>query len=191
MRTSKAWNQPLDVVVRPRCRAVGEGAADDHHAARHGGGGIGPDGAGHEVDGPPVADDGRRLEVHRPARAEVRHTRPGAGVEGHEAEADRHVEDPRFDAVGPVGQPAPGQAPRGRRGPRPLVLAVHPEQLARRGVERDHRPPRPGGGVDDAPGHHRVPSSLNSGAGPKLSVRKRQAISSWSKFEASIWSSGE
>ena len=36
-----------------------------------------------------------------------------------------------------------------------------------------------------------VPSSLNSGPGPRLSVLKRQAISSSPKFEASIWSSGE
>ena len=130
-----------------RRRPVRERAADDHHVARHGRRGVRPDGSAREVDGPPVADDGRRLEVHGAARAEPGHPRAGAGVERHEAEADRHVEDPRLVAVGPVGQPAPGQAPRGRRGPRPLVLAVHPEQLAGGGVDRDHRPPRPGGGI--------------------------------------------
>ena len=35
-----------------------------------------------------------------------------------------------------------------------------------------------------------VPSSLNSGPGPRLSVLKRQATSSSSKLDASIWSSG-
>src|SRR4029434_1960008 len=36
-----------------------------------------------------------------------------------------------------------------------------------------------------------VPSSLNSGNGPRLSVLKRQATSSVLKFDALIWSSGE
>ena len=161
-------HEPLDVVVRPRCRPVGERAADEHHVARHGRGGVGPDGAGREVDGPPVADHGRRLEVHRPARAEAGDPRPGAGVERHEAEADRHVEDARLFAVGPVRQPAPGQAARRRRGPLPLVLAVHPEQLAGRGVERDHGPARPGGGVDDAAGHHRGAFELELGRGAEV-----------------------
>src|SRR5262245_66660717 len=36
-----------------------------------------------------------------------------------------------------------------------------------------------------------VPSSLNSGRGPRLSVRNRHATSSLPKFVALIWSSGE
>src|SRR6185436_11184656 len=51
--------------------------------------------------------------------------------------------------------PAARQLPRRRRAARPLVLAVHPEQLARRAVERDHRAARARRGIDDALDHQR------------------------------------
>ena len=67
-------------------------------------------------------------------------------------------------AVGPVRDAAPGELPRRRRGARGLVLGVHPFQLARNRVERDHGAPRAAGGVERAVRHQRRAFELELGA---------------------------
>ena len=149
--------------MRGRRGPVGEGAADDHHVARHRRGGVRADGAGDRVDPPPVGDKRRRLQVDGAVAAEVGYPRAGGGVERHQAEADGDVEDARVRAVGPVRESAARQAARRSGRPSPLVLAVHPEQLAGGGVESDDGPPGAAGGVEHAAGHQRRPRQLELG----------------------------
>ena len=87
-----------------------------------------------------------QLQVHdallpKPAR------RPGLGVERDQPVARRDIEDACFLAVGPVGEAAAGELARSGRAARALALAVHPEQLAGSGIQRDGRAARSGGGV--------------------------------------------
>ena len=81
----------------------------------------------------------------------------GLRVERDQAVARRDVEDAVVAAaVGPVGQrrgPTAAAAPPAPRGA--FGIAVHPQQLAGRGVERHHRAARAAGRVEHAADHQR------------------------------------
>jgi hypothetical protein len=78
------------------------------------------------------------LEIDDPAAAETGNRIAGSRIERHQSIPRRDVEDAFFLSVGPVGEPAARELARRRRPRAPFVLAVHPDQLTRRGVERDH-----------------------------------------------------
>src|SRR6185295_5885948 len=62
---------------------------------------------------------------------------------------------PRVASVAPVGEPAPRELTRRRLAALAFVLAVHPDQLAGAGVERDDGAACAGGRVEDAVRHQR------------------------------------
>ena len=87
-------------------------------------------------------------------------------VERDHAVAGRHVHDPRIlssSAVGPVREPASRELTRRRLAALPLVLAVHPQQLAGGRVERDDGAARAGGRVENAVDHQRRPLQIELG----------------------------
>ena len=95
------------------------------------------------------------LQVDDAVRAEAGDRLTGSRVERDEPVPGRHVEDALLFAVGPVRQAAAGELSRRRLTARALVLAVHPQHFAGRGVERDHRAPRAGGRKQPAVDHQR------------------------------------
>ena len=82
-----------------------------------------------------------QLQIDDAVLAEARDGRAGLRIERDQPVAGRDVEDPRLPAVAPVREAAARQLPRRRRAARAFVLAVHPEHLAGRGVERDDGAP--------------------------------------------------
>ena len=117
-------------------RAGLECGADDHDVPGHDRRGVEADfGAGDvEVLIEP------ELQIDDAVLAEARHGIAGLRVQRDETVARRHVEDPLvFLSVAPVREAAARQLPRRRRTARAFVLAVHPQQLAGRGVERRRR----------------------------------------------------
>ena len=79
----------------------------------------------------------------------------GARIERDEPIAGRHIEDSLLLAVAPIGQAAARQLSRRGLAASAFVLAVHPQHLAGRGVERDHRAARAGGREQPAVDHQR------------------------------------
>ena len=110
-----------------------------------------PDGRGLEVDLLIEV----LLQVHDAVAAEALNRRSGSGVERDEPVSLRHVQDSLLLAVAPVREAASGELARRRRPAGAFVLAVHPQQLAGRRVERDHGAPRPARRVQAAADHQR------------------------------------
>ena len=96
-----------------------------------------------------------QLEIDDAAFAEAGYEHAGFGVESDQPVAGRNVEDALVLAVSPVGQAAAGKLPRRRLAARAFDFAVHPEHLARGGIERHHRAPRSGGRIEPAVDHER------------------------------------
>ena len=94
-------------------------------------------------------------QVDHAVPSEIRDRPAGPRVQRDQRVARRDVHDPLVRAVRPVRQSAAGQPARRRVGARALVDAEHPLELAGRGVEREHRPPRAAGGVQHAADHER------------------------------------
>ena len=94
-------------------------------------------------------------QVHDAVVAEIGQPRARLRVQPDQPVARRHVEDLPVAPVVAVRQ-APARPPP-RRVLRPLALVepVHPQQLARRRVRRNRRPPQPGRRVHDAVDHQR------------------------------------
>ena len=112
----------------------------------------------------------------------------GLGVERHHLVAGRHVDDARARrAVGPVREAASGELARRRFAALAFVLAVHPQQFAGAGVERDDgaRACRPSS-RRRRPTISGVTWKLNSGAGRDESVLNRHATSSLLKLSLVI-----
>ena len=127
---------------------------------------LGDDGGGVEADLGALRVDALvvvLLEIDRAVGPEALHEPTGPGVEGDQPVARRDVENARLTAIGPVREPAPRQLARGGRPSRAFVLAVHPQQLARRGVERDDGPSRSGRRVHQAARHQRRALELEFG----------------------------
>ena len=95
------------------------------------------------------------LQIDDAVLAEARDRNAGLGIERDQPIAGRDVENPLVAAVGPVRQAAAGELAGRRLAARAFALAVHPHLLAGCRVERDDRPPRAGGRVDDAAHHQR------------------------------------
>src|SRR5689334_15822666 len=100
------------------------------------------------------------LQIDRAVSAEGRDGVASSRVERDEAIAGRDVENPLLASVGPEREPAPGQLARRDRAAFTFLLAVHPQQLAGAGIERDHGAPGSGGREDDAARHQRRPLVL-------------------------------
>ena len=153
-------HQPLVVLVAGRREPFAERRPDQHLVAGHGGGGVQADFAGRQVGLDPLAV--ALLHVDPAVDAERLDALSGLGVERHQEVPGRDVEDPRADAVParPVGQAAARQLTRRGHAARPFVLAVHPEQFARGGVERDHVAAVAARGVEHAVHFDRRPFQL-------------------------------
>ena len=95
---------------------------------------------------------GARLHVDPPVDAERLDALPGPGVERDQEVARRHVDDARADPVParPVGETASRELPGRGRPAGAFVLAVHPQQLAGGGVDRNDGATVPARGVDHA-----------------------------------------
>ena len=63
-----------------------------------------------------------------------------------------------------------------------FILAMDPQQLAGGRIQRDHRPPGSGGGIENALDHQRRAFQIVFRARPRLSVLKRQATCSLSNL---------
>ena len=95
------------------------------------------------------------LQVDDAVRSEPGDRLTGARVERDEPVAGRDVEDSLLLAVGPIREAAARQLSRRRLAASALVLAVHPQHFAGRGVERDHRASRAGGREQPPVDHQR------------------------------------
>jgi hypothetical protein len=96
------------------------------------------------------------LQIDDAVAAETADQFAGHRIQRDELVAGRDVEHPAIAlAVGPVGEAAAGEFARRRFAARPLVFLVHPQHLAGRGIEPDHRAARAGGDVDHPVGHQR------------------------------------
>ena len=156
----EAADVSLDVPHALRVGTRGVRGAHDHDVPGDHRRGVEPDLSGDQIDLLiEVA-----LQVDDAILTEGGDARPGPGVEGYEPVPGRDVQNPLLLAVAPVGEPSAGQLSRGGGAARTFVLAVHPEQLARGGVERDRRAPRAGGGVEHALHHQRRRLELKFGA---------------------------
>ena len=109
------------------------------------------------------------LEIDDAVGAEVPDRPAGGGVERDELIADGHEVDPFIAcAVRPVPDAAARQSPHRPLGPFPLVEAIHPQVLARRGVERDDGAAAAGGGVEHAVDDERGRLQVEVGARPEV-----------------------
>ncbi len=84
------------------------------------------------------------LQIDDAVLAEAGHGRAGLGVKRDQPVAGRDIEDSLFSAVGPIRESTARELPGRAVAARAFVLAVHPQQLARRRIQRHHGPPRPG-----------------------------------------------
>ena len=110
-----------------------------------------PDFAGDQIDLLIVV----QLQIHHAVLAEAWDRNAGLRIQRDQPVARRDIEDAFLLAVGPVGQAAARKLPRRCRAARAFILAVHPHQFARGGIERDDRAARPGRGVEHAVDHQR------------------------------------
>ena len=104
---------------------------------RHNRRGVQADLAGNQVDLLVVVV----LEIDDAVAAETGDGHPVPRVERNQPIARRHIADAGGATVAPVGDAAPGELTRRRFTALALVLAVHPQQLARLAVERDDGAP--------------------------------------------------
>jgi len=65
------------------------------------------------------------------------------GIEADQPVTGRDIEDPLPRTVGPKRTAVAGQLPRRVAPPLSLIVAVHPQKLAGRGIERNAVAPRP------------------------------------------------
>ena len=107
--------------------------------------------------------DGRGFRVHHlivvffqvnyAVGAECAHRDSGFGIQRNQPVANGDVENSLVLAVGPVRHAMAGKLPRSVFGAHAFVLAVHPDQLARRGVQADDRAARSSRDIE-LPFHH-------------------------------------
>src|SRR5689334_2177297 len=97
-----------------------------------------------------------QLQVDDAVLSERRYRVAGLRVEREHLIAGRDVDDTVVAApIGPVRETAPRELARRGLAAGAFELLVHPEEFARRGIERDHGATRAGGHVDDAVDHQR------------------------------------
>ena len=152
-------DESLHVGLAARDAARPMRRADDHGVLRDERCRMKPDFAGDEINLLIVIE----LQIDRAVRSEAGDRRSILRVERQEAIARGHVENSLFAAVGPVRQATARELPWRVGAPVAFSLAVHPEQLARRRIERDDRSPRSCRGVDDAVRHQRRALQLKFG----------------------------
>jgi hypothetical protein len=141
----------LHVRSAARVGAGLEGGADEDDIA-------GDDGRGVQADRRRIHVHGRvevQFEIDDAVAAERGVTHPGLRIERDQAIAGRHVEDAFLAAVAPVREAAARQLSRRRRRTRAFVLAVHPLQLARCRIEREHRAACAAGRIKTTADHQR------------------------------------
>ena len=161
-------HEALRVVVRPRRVAFAERGADDaRRRCAIAGVACRPISPVIRSIGWPVPYTAPAFRSTAPSLPNDWHAHAGLRVERDEEEPGRDVEDPFLFAVGPVRHAASRQLARRGGAARAFGLAVHPPQLARRGVERDHRPPRARGRVEHAADHQRRAFELELGPVPE------------------------
>src|SRR5690606_15429535 len=90
------------------------------------------------------------LQIDFAVVAETLDTLAVRRVERDQLVARRHIENPLFLAVRPIGQATPGKLTGGGCTALALALAIDPHQFARRAVERHDTATRAGGRIDDA-----------------------------------------
>ena len=128
------------------------------------------------------------LQIDDAVGAEGSDHRAGLGVELDEAIAGRHIDDALVAlAVGPIGHAAPRQLPRRDGGALALTQGMRPDHFAGFGIERDHRAPRAGGGVEHALDHDRRAFQLPFRIGTEGIGLEAPGDFRLLKFEASIW----
>ena len=125
--------------------------AHDDRVAGHDRSGIEPDVGFYQVHLLVVI----QLEIDDTILAEGRYRRTGPGIERDQPVALGDVQNSLLLAVGPVGQAAAGKLPRSSRAASSFVLGMHPQQLARRRIQRNHGTPRSSRGVEDSVHHQR------------------------------------
>src|SRR5579864_6972956 len=96
------------------------------------------------------------LHIDETVRSERLHRRAGLRVETYQPVAGCHIHDPFIALpVGPERQAAPRKLSCRGTPARTFVLPMHPKQLARNSIERNHRPSGSCRGIDDALYHER------------------------------------
>ena len=125
--------------------------ADDDHVLRDHRRGVEPDVAGDQIDLLIVV----LTQVHDAVVAEVLDRRPGVRVERDQPVARRDIHNPLAPPIAPVREPSPRKLSRRVRPALAFLIAVHPQELAAGGVQRDDRSASPGGRVQHAVDHQR------------------------------------
>src|SRR5262249_175525 len=101
-----------------------------------------------------VVASGRKLfQVHNSVLAKRRDSSSSFCVKSNKLVTRRDVKDSFDSSVAPIRASTTGQLTRGGFSSCALVLAVHPEQLARRRIKRDDVATRTGCRVKDALDH--------------------------------------
>ena len=95
------------------------------------------------------------LQIDDAVRSKAGDRLAGARIERHEPVAGRNVEDSLLLPIGPIREAAADSWRGAACAARAFVLAVHPQQLAGRGVQGDHRAPRAGRRKQPAVDHQR------------------------------------
>ncbi len=125
------------VVMRWDGRALPHRGPYDHHIPGHGRGRMDADLASLQIDLLVVAFLDADLDVEDAAVGEGRDHRTRLGVELDQAIAGSHVDDALVAAaIGPVGNPASRQLPRGDFGAVAFTQAVRPDQFTGLGTGR-------------------------------------------------------